>query len=103
MTPDPNEDPTDAVLLDALAPEEDQLLTLDELAATSNISPVVISMLVREGWIVPRRTTTGDRYDRADLLRWIEKQKRKSAGKPADLTVTEGTVPKKPKRRRRRG
>ena len=67
MTPDPNEDPTDAVLLDALAPEEDQLLTLDELAATSNISPVVISMLVREGWIVPRRTTTGDRYDRADL------------------------------------
>lgn len=67
MISEPNEDPTDAVLLDALEPHEDELLTLEELAETSNISTVVISMLVREGWIVPHHVPGGDRFDRADL------------------------------------
>jgi hypothetical protein len=67
MTVTPNEDPTDAVLLDALEPEEDELLTLEELAESSRISTVVISMLVREGWIVPHPSADGDRFDRGDL------------------------------------
>jgi hypothetical protein len=67
MTSSPNDDPTDAVLLDALEPRDDELLTLDELADTANISTVVISMLVREGWIVPHPGPGGDRFDRADL------------------------------------
>ena len=67
MTFEPTDDPTDAILLDALEPGDDELLTIDELAETSNISPVVISMLVREGWIVPHATEGGERFDRADL------------------------------------
>jgi hypothetical protein len=67
MTLESNDDPTDAILLDALEPGDDELLTLEELAETSSISPVVIAMLVREGWIVPHVTESGERFDRADL------------------------------------
>lgn len=67
MTPPPDHDPTDAVLLDALEPEHDDLLTLEELGASANISPVVISMLVREGWIASHPGEDGDRFDQADL------------------------------------
>lgn len=65
-TPDDN-DPTDAVLLNALEPGADDLLTTDELATMSQTSPVVISLLVREGWIVPHSTPEGERFDRGDL------------------------------------
>lgn len=67
MSPDEDDDSTDAVLLDALEPGAEELLTTEELATTSQTSPVVISLLVREGWIVPHMTTDGERFDRADL------------------------------------
>ena len=67
MTATPNEDPTDAVLLDALEPEDEELLTLEELAESSHISKFVISMLFREGWIVTLPSQDGDRFDRGDL------------------------------------
>lgn len=67
MSSDHDDDATDAVLLDALEPGAEELLTTEELAATAKTSPVVISLLVREGWIVPHQTAGGERFDRADL------------------------------------
>ncbi len=67
MSPKDADDATDAVLLDALEPGAEELLTTEELATTSRTSPVVISLLVREGWIVPHMTADGERFDRADL------------------------------------
>jgi len=82
------------------------LLTAKETAKILNISARTLWTLTNNGTIPHIRVGRSIRYDRADLLRWIQKQKRKTAGTPADLTVTDGPVPrsaKKPKRRRRRG
>jgi excisionase family DNA binding protein len=82
------------------------LLDAKETAKILNISERSLWTLTNNGTIPHIRFGRSIRYDPSDLARWITKQKRKSAGKPADLTVTDGAVPqpvKKSKRRRRRG
>ncbi len=60
-------DPTEHALREAIEPPESDLLTLDQLAETADISVTVLSMLVREGWLTPHPTTDGQRFDRDDL------------------------------------
>jgi excisionase family DNA binding protein len=79
------------------------LLTAKETAKILSISKRSLWTLTNNGAIPHIRFGRSIRYDPSDLARWIAKQKRKTAGKLPDLTVTDGAVPKKLKRRRHRG
>ncbi len=72
MTDDRPLDPWDRALLDALDQpfvDDDRPgdpLTLDELAERTGISPVLLEMLAREGFLVARSQDPEPRYDPAD-------------------------------------
>ena len=60
-------DPTESALRAAIEPPPSDLLTLEELSKVSGISPTVLSMLVREGWLTPHGPEGEPRFDRDDL------------------------------------
>ncbi|HUO46807.1 MAG TPA: hypothetical protein VM470_08240 [Acidimicrobiia bacterium] len=61
-------DPWDEALLDALEPPSGTgLLTLEELAEAAGVSPTLIEVVVREGFLTPRRTDPELLFDPADV------------------------------------
>lgn len=65
--PRPPIDASDEALAAAVAPADDpsSLLTLDELAAATELSPALLRTVVREGFLRPRETDP-DRFSVAD-------------------------------------
>ncbi len=61
-------DPWDRALLAAFdAPAEEELVTLAELAARAEVSPTLVEVVVREGFLHPRRTEPELLFDPADI------------------------------------
>lgn len=70
MTDRMNLDPWDAALLAALdlpADGEEELLTLDEMAARTAMPPAVLEALAREGLLIARATDGAARYRPEDV------------------------------------
>jgi hypothetical protein len=61
-------DPWDEALLAALEhPDGNPLLTLDQLAAAADLSPTLLEVIVREGFLAPRQNGEEPLFDRADV------------------------------------
>jgi hypothetical protein len=61
-------DPWDEALLAALeSPEGTALLSLSELAEAANLSPTLLEVVVREGFLTPRRDGPIPMFDLADV------------------------------------
>lgn len=59
-------DPWDLALRDALEPDTD-LLSLDDLAARTDLPPTLLEVVVREGFLKPARTDPEPLFDPADV------------------------------------
>lgn len=61
-------DPWDKALLAALEqPDGIDLLSLSELAEAANLSPTLLEVVVREGFLTPRRDQPEPMFDRTDV------------------------------------
>ncbi|HEY3427241.1 MAG TPA: hypothetical protein VGK83_01090, partial [Acidimicrobiia bacterium] len=59
-------DPWDRALLDALHPDTD-LLTLEELAARTNLPPTLLDVIIREGFLKPVNSEPDLLFDPRDV------------------------------------
>lgn len=60
-------DPWDEALLAVLQPATDaDLLTLDQLAEAAGVSPIILEVVVREGFLTPRVDTPEPLFDPSD-------------------------------------
>jgi hypothetical protein len=61
-------DPWDAALLAALEqPAGEGLVTASELAAASGVSPTLVEVVIRQGFLTPKRTQPEPLFDPADI------------------------------------
>ncbi|MGQ0848282.1 MAG: hypothetical protein ACT4OP_04075 [Actinomycetota bacterium] len=61
-------DPWDQALLTALdQPARTDLLTMEQLAAATSLSPALLEVIIREGFLTPRTTEPQPLFDPADI------------------------------------